>query len=125
MARAKNKAATVNGAKPESKMDGARQLLERNPKITAAELSSSMKSEFGMDLDPRSASSYRYSIIKKRGKITRSRKATVAPVARERLSVISGRSNDEGGLDDLLRAAQKLGWKRVKEVVDGIIEAPG
>ncbi len=28
------------------------------------------------------------------------------------------------GLDDLLRAAEKLGWQRVKEIVDRVIGAP-
>jgi hypothetical protein len=35
------------------------------------------------------------------------------------------RAKDEaGGLDDLLRAAQKLGWRRVKEIMDQVLQAP-
>ena len=62
MPRGKSNGST-NGSRPESKMAAARQVLERNPAASAAEISAALRTEFGMDLSPKAASSYRYSIL--------------------------------------------------------------
>jgi hypothetical protein len=108
-------------------MAAARQVLERNPAASAAEISAALRTEFGMDLSPKAASSYRYSILKKQGGRRRRRRREAAGASASTASVRNdtGHGGDEqGGINDLLRAAQKLGWRRVKEVVDGVLGAP-
>jgi hypothetical protein len=128
MARGRKAAATTNGSRPESKIEAARQLLARNPNVTASELSQAMKAEFGMDISPDVASTYRYTILKKQGKKPRrrqrKRRAPAAAVVPTAVAQNDGGGSEQGGLNDLLSAAGKLGWKRVKEIVDRVIGAP-
>src|SRR5262245_38301155 len=108
-----------NGAtKPKNKFAAVRMILGSNMAATGTEISKKVKSDYGMSITPKQAGKYRYMILKETrdgGRAT-GRKAAVA----------SARSSggDQSGYDDLLRAAQKLGWKRVKVVVDQVIQAP-
>jgi hypothetical protein len=107
-----------SAGEPQSKMGAVRVVLSANPNATAKEISEALKSQYGMDLDANAAGSYRYQILKAQG--LRGQKA------RRRGRVGQGQAvADQSGIDDLLRAAEKLGWQRVKELVDKIVQAPG
>jgi hypothetical protein len=120
---ARKKSEDNGQGKPESKMDGVRILLNRNPKMKAAEIAEAMKTEFDMDMNQATAASYRYSILKKTKKqkraAARAAGSQAAPVALSEPSI-----DEAGALDDLLRAAGKVGWRRIKEVVDLVVQAP-
>ena|SRR5581483_8426122 len=113
MAKAKGDAAS---GKAKSKMDAVRQILEATPTATGSEISRLMKSQFNLDMNPKVAGTYRYHIQK--SKRRKQRKAARAAAG------VQGTSGRTDGLDYLLRAAEKLGWKRVKEIVDGVLGAP-
>jgi hypothetical protein len=111
-------------------MEGVRILLGRDPAMTAAQIVENLKAEFDIDMNQGTAQSYRYTVLKKmngrkggrRKKRSRNKQveAAAAPIA-----VAAEPTTDyEGGLDDLLRAARTLGWRRVKEITDQVIEAP-
>ena len=106
--------ATGGNGQPKSKMDGVRQILAANPTAKGSEISKLMKSQFGMSMNPKVAGTYRYHIQKA---ARRNQRKAVRAVA----GVLPGKTD---GLDFLLRAAEKLGWKRVKEIVDGVLSAP-
>jgi hypothetical protein len=101
-------------------MEAARRVLQATPTATAGEISRAVKKEYGLNLSPKTASTYKYYIQKKsKSAGTRSPVRSTAGS-----SDIGGRTSQAAGVDDLLRAAQKLGWRRVKEVVDLVIQAP-
>ncbi len=75
-----------------------------------------MKSQFSMHLSPKVAGTYRYH-IQKTARL-KQRKAVRAAAEAQ------GMPGKTDGIDHLLRAAEKLGWKRVKEIVDGVLGAP-
>jgi hypothetical protein len=99
-------------------MSAARALLTANPEMRGAELSAALKAQ-GIDLDSRVASTYRYQILKGLKKARKGNRRMAGGAG-------GGGSSDtvQSGLDDLLRAAEKLGWQRVKDVVDKVIQAP-
>src|SRR5262245_36994228 len=121
---ARKKTSDNGQGKPESKMDGVRILLGRNRKMKASEIAAAMKSEFGMDMNAATASSYRYSILGKTKRTKRRKAATPANAEPSPIAVHQPVIDDAGALDDLLRAAQTVGWRRIKEVVDQVIQAP-
>ena len=102
-----------------NKMEAARRVLEQTPGATAGELSRAVKVQFGLNLNPKMASTYKYNIQKKTKSAGKS-----SPIRSEAGVAGAGHSDQAAGVDDLLRAAQKLGWHRVKEVVDLVIQAP-
>jgi hypothetical protein len=105
-------------------MEGVRILLERNRKMKAAEIAAAMKSEFGMDMNQATAASYRYSILGKTRRAKRKKAPAPANAEPAPVAVHHPVIDDAGALDDLLRAAQKVGRRRIKEVVDLVIQAP-
>jgi len=112
-----------NGAtRPKNKFVAVRMILNSNMDATGTEISKRIKSDYGMSITPKQAGKYRYMILKEVRDSGRGagKKAAAAPAAATPRS--SG--GDQSGYDDLLRAAQKLGWKRVKVVVDQVIQAP-
>jgi hypothetical protein len=102
----------------DNKMEAARRVLQDTPKITAGELSRAVLEQYGLDLPPKMASTYKYNIEKSARK--RGRRSGV----RSDVSVAQKPPSEGAGVDDLLQAAQKLGWQRIKEVVDLVIQAP-
>ena len=108
--------ATGGNGQPKSKMAGVRQILAVNPTATGSEISKLMKSQFRMSMNPKVAGTYRYHIQKA---ARRNQRKAVRAVAGAQ-----GLPGKTDGLDFLLRAAEKLGWKRVKEIVDGVLSAP-
>jgi hypothetical protein len=124
MARGKKRQGESNG-KAQNKLGAVRTVMERSPTAGAGEIRSAVKEEFNIELSPKMASNYRYMVLKERGKAGRGTKpkaaaTTAAPAA----APARARAYDQSGLDDLLQAASKLGWRRVKQVVDDIIGAP-
>ena len=69
-----------------------------------------------MELSPKVAGTYRYHVQKE---ARRNQRKAVRAVAGPH-----GMPGKTDGLDHLLRAAEKLGWRRVKEIVDGVLGAP-
>jgi heme oxygenase len=103
-----------------NKMEAARRVLEVTPGATAGELSRAVRKQFGLNLNPKMASTYKYHIQKKA-------KSAKHSAIRGDLGVAGtggSQTAQAAGVDDLLQAAQKLGWHRVKEVVDLVIQAP-
>ena len=114
---------TNNGANGvgRNKMEAARRVLQQTPGATAGELSRAVKEQFSLNLTPKMASTYKYHIQKKsKSAGKRNAMPSNAGVA----GTGGSQSAQAAGVDDLLRAAQKLGWQRVKEVVDLVIQAP-
>ena len=108
-------AKAANG-KPANKMQAVRQLLEATPQMTGSEIATAMKGQFNLAMTPKVASTYRYHILGRQRR--RQRKAVRAMAGPQ------GVPGKTDGLDHLLRAAEKLGWRRVKEIVDGVLGAP-
>src|SRR5882762_873383 len=102
--------------RPKNKMQAVRQILDASPTTTGSEISRLMKSQFGLSMTPKVAGTYRYHIQKTARR--NQRKAARAVAGHQGVPVKTD------GLDHLLRAAERLGWKRVKEIVDGILGAP-
>jgi hypothetical protein len=111
------KSKTSNGLRSggQSKMEAVRNILKKNQAAMPGEITQQVKEQFGIDITPKMASTYKYHIQRKAGK--RRGGCRWAQAETTGNSVASG-------LDDLLRAADKLGWQRVKEVVDKVIQAP-
>lgn len=107
-----------NGEAPKSKMAAVRLVLAANPDATGVTISEALKKQYGMDLDAKNAGSYKFHILRTQ-KIRKRRKAR-----RANATAATNHASPESGFDDLLRAAEKLGWQRVKEVVDKVTSAP-
>jgi hypothetical protein len=97
-------------------------IMTENPGIKAPDIVDLAKSNYGVDIPPKTAAVYRYNNLnpkktkkRKKGKL----KVAATPVAP---TVRLGSSME--GFDDLFRAAEKLGWKRLKDVVQKITQAP-
>jgi len=98
-----------------------KQILDKKPEARAKEIVEIAKLEHGVDIPERTAGVYRYSILNptKAGKKKRRNKLQpTEPVAPSR-----GISSAEG-YEDLFRAAEKMGWKRLRAVVERITAAP-
>ena len=112
----KRQGKSTNG-EPISKMDAVRQVLAADSNAKAREISDQVKAKFGIDLDPKMAATYRYHI---KSKSRRKQRRAVRAVQAK-----SPAASDTGhGVDDLLRAASKLGWQRINEIVQGVLTAP-
>lgn len=108
----------AKNGKPGNKVAAAREIMKASPHLSAAELRQSMKDQYGIDISAKVAGTYRYHLRKEMGqKQRRAVKAASGVPAGQSI-----RSTD--GLDDLLQAANKLGWQRVKEIVDKVLDAP-
>jgi hypothetical protein len=105
----------TNG-KPRSKMDAVRQILAADPSATASVIVVKAKA-LGVTIDPKMAGTYRYHVLSKQRH--KNRKAVRAVQASN-----PSASDKSDGVDDLLRAARKLGWQRVQEIVSGVLNAP-
>jgi hypothetical protein len=108
---------------PLSRMGAVRLVLAKNPKLTAHEIVAEVKKDHGLDVDAKLAGVYKYQILKPKKK-PRQRATAARSAAVSATPANVGRRTSGEGLDDLLRAADKLGWHRVKEVVDKIVQAP-
>jgi hypothetical protein len=97
-----------------------KQIMAKSPNLTAPEIVAAAKSDYGVDIPPRTAGVYRYQILhpKKTKKRKYKYRTAATPVTPARAA------GGADGYDDLLRAAEKLGWKRVKDVVQKITQAP-
>lgn len=102
--------------KPQSKMDAVRQIIASDPDATAKVIVEKAKS-MGVSIDPKMAGTYRYHVLSKQRK--KNRRAVRAVQASNPAT-----SDKSDGVDDLLRAARKLGWQRVQEIVAGVLNAP-
>jgi hypothetical protein len=108
-------------------MQAVRRILETNPNATGGQIAELMRSQFNLDMDSKVASSYKYTILKSQGKTTgrRGRPAAGAGslvAAQPAARAVAG--DDREAINDLMRAAEKLGLSRVKELVDGFLRAP-
>jgi hypothetical protein len=115
----------ANGAaKPRTKLAAVREILRQNAEARGSEIAGIVKSQYGMKITPKQAGKYRYMILQEMrgggGRRVNKKAAVSAVVAGGRGSA----GSDQSGYDDLLRAAQKLGWRRVKIVVDQVVQAP-
>ena len=100
---------------PMSKMDAVRAVLRADPHIKPTALSKTAKSQYGVDISPKMAATYRYHIQRSEKRSQRKAvRAAAGPVSTEK----------SAGIDNLLRAAQILGWQRVKDIVDQVVHAP-
>lgn len=109
------KKSAVNG-KPLSKMDAVRQILAKDANATASEIVEKAQS-LGVTIAPKMAGTYRYHVLSKERQ--KNRQAVRAVQASN-----PSQSDTSDGVDDLLRAARKLGWQRVQEIVSGVLNAP-
>ncbi len=103
-----------------SKMEVVKRILESNPKAKPDEIVQVAQSQYGTEISKRTAGVYRYLILnpKSRTAKPRARNGSVAaPAPKPAVSVGEG-------LDDLFRAAEKMGWSRLKTVVERITQAP-
>lgn len=106
-----------SNGKPMSKMEVVRQILAETPNAKAAEIAQQALATHGITIDPKMAATYRYHIVSKQ---RRKQRKTVRAVQAANPSP----SDKSDGVDDLLRAARKLGWQRVSEIVQGVLNAP-
>lgn len=114
MARKKSDA-SQNGSL--SKMEAVRKILTADPNVKPTAISQRVKAEHGLDISPKMAGTYRYHILSKQHR--KQRKAVRAVQAAHPSAM-----DTTDGVDDLLRAARKLGWQRVHEIVEGVLKAP-
>jgi len=113
MAKKKSRA---NG-KPPSKMEVVRQILASDPNAKAGSISEQAKAKHGVDINPKMAATYRYHVLSKQSRKNRK-------VVRAVQAAKPATTDKSDGVDDLLRAARKLGWQRVNEIVQGVLNAP-
>ncbi|MCS6975554.1 MAG: hypothetical protein NZM31_00915 [Gemmatales bacterium] len=104
-----------------SKMEVVRKILEANPKAKPDEIVQVAQSQYGTEINKRTAGVYRYMILHPKGKTARVRAKNGAAKAAPARPVTAGVGE---GLDDLFRAAEKMGWSRLKTVVERITQAP-
>lgn len=124
MAKTKRSQATK---KPISLFAAARAFLEQHPQATPSEMVTALQAK-GTEINLSLAQTYTYRIrSQNRDKGQQPRAAVVSSVAANaqvRQERAESSAGDRGGIDDLLRAAGKLGWQRVKEIVDRVVQAP-
>lgn len=113
----KKKTVVSNNGEPTSKMDAVRQILSANSNATPKQITADAKAKFDIAIDPKMAATYRYHIVSKSRR--QQRKVVRAVQAKNPSALDSGH-----GVDDLLRAAGKLGWQRINEIVQGVLNAP-
>lgn len=107
--------ATQNGSI--SKMEAVRMILTVDPHVKPTAISERVKAEHGLEISPKMAGTYRYHILSKQ---RRKQRKVVRAVQAAHPSAL----DTSDGVDDLLRAARKLGWQRVQEIVEGVLKAP-
>ena len=113
-----SKKTTGPDGKP-SKIAAVRAFLTENPHAKASEISNALSTKHGLTISPKVASTYRYHILS-----SKRRKARRAAGMKRGTAASRGSVSEAAGMDDLLRAAAHLGWQRLKEVVDKVIQAP-
>jgi hypothetical protein len=105
-------------------MEAVRMILGRTPEATGSQIAKAAMEEFGIEISGKKASAYK-SMLKSRRKAARKRAPSPAAPAPAPVAAPVAKARDEqGGVNDLLSAAQKLGWKRVKQIVDQVLQAP-
>jgi len=114
---AKKTTAVSNSETPTTKMDAVRLILGANPNATPKQVTDEAKAKYGIVINPKMAATYRYHIVSKSRR--QQRKVVRAVQAKNPSASDSGH-----GVDDLLRAASKLGWQRINEIVQGVLNAP-
>lgn len=110
----------AKGKEKPSKMEVVRKILEANPKAKPEEIVQVAQSQYGTEINRRTAGVYRYMILNPKSKAGRVR-------AKNGAAKMAPRPTPTGvgeGLDDLFRAAEKMGWSRLKTVVERITQAP-
>ncbi len=113
----KKKAAVSKSGEPMSKMDAVRQILAAKSNATPKEITAQAQAQYAIAINPKMAATYRYHIVSKSRR--QQRKAVRAVQAKNPSALDAGH-----GVDDLLRAASKLGWQRINEIVQGVLNAP-
>ena len=114
---AKKTTAVSSNEKPTSKMDAVRLILATNSNATPKQITEDAKAKYDIVINPKMAATYRYHIVSKSRR--QQRKVVRAVQAKNPSALDSGH-----GVDDLLRAASKLGWQRINEIVQGVLNAP-
>jgi len=109
--------AKKSNGKPVSKMEAVRQILAANPNAKAADITEQAKAKYGIDINAQMASTYRYHILSKQRRKQRK-------VVRKVQAANPAATDTSSGVDDLIRAAGKLGWTRINEIVQGVLNAP-
>jgi hypothetical protein len=100
-----------------SNMEAVRQILAADPNTKSSEISTQAKANFGIAINPKMAATYRYHVLSKQRRKQRK-------VIRAVQAANPAATDNSDGVDDLLRAARKLGWQRVNEIVQGVLIAP-
>ncbi|MDB5389574.1 MAG: hypothetical protein JWM11_5220 [Planctomycetaceae bacterium] len=102
---------------PKTKMAAVREILEADPNATPKQITERAKSKYNIEIQPKIAGTYRYHIV---SKSRRQHRKVVRAVQAKNPSP----TDSTHGVDDLLRAAGKLGWQRINEIVQGVLNAP-
>src|SRR5262249_25560063 len=98
-----------------TKMDAVRAILLADSQAKASDISQRAKSQYGLEISPKMAATYRYHIQREgRKKERKAARAAAGPAT----------ADQSGGIDHLLKAGRTLGWRRVKEIVDSLVETP-
>jgi hypothetical protein len=100
-----------------SKMEAVRQILAADPNAKANTITEQAKAKYGIEINPKMAATYRYHVMSK----TRRKQRKVVRAVQAANPASTDKSD---GVDDLLRAARKLGWNRINEIVQGVLTAP-
>lgn len=97
-----------------NKMQAVRELVSVNPQISPKEIVKTLAKQ-KIKMTTTVASNYK-SVLKRSGKKR-------GPKAKKS---ISGRTItvSNGGLEELIAAAKSLGWKKVKDIAESVLEAP-
>lgn len=104
-------------ARPQTKAEATRIILERDPSIDAHELQKILASEFKMKMEYKMAYNYRRDALKKMGHPARPERngSPDRMAATFRAAVETVPSSQ---LDELMRLGNEMGWDRVREVVE-------
>jgi hypothetical protein len=113
----KKKSQRAANGQPSSKMEAVRQILAADPNTKANEISVQAQAKYGIEINPKMAGTYRYHVL---SKLRRKQRKVVRAVQ----AANPAATDLSDGVDDLLRAARKLGWQRVNEIVQGVLNAP-
>lgn len=93
----------------ESKAEACRIVVREHPGLEIKEWADILKREFGIVMDPKMTQNY-----------FATAKAKVAAEPASPAHTETGKPNDQAAVNQLLEAANKLGWDRVKKITDAI-----
>ena len=113
----KKKSKGAPNGQPLSKMEAVRQILTADPNAKASDITAQAKAKYRIEINPKMAGTYRYHVL---SKLRRKQRKVVRAVQ----AANPAATDASDGVDDLLRAARKLGWQRVSEIVQGVLNAP-